>query len=188
MAGSQSRRSVSFHDVSRFAWFALAFGAFLGLAIWKFGNPVILDRQIGSPANATEAWNFAWPTAWAYWGLIPLLFVGVPLALSTKPFWPYSRWLWILPCVWLGWQFVSATRTVDAELTQAVLMHFCGCVACYLMGALVIGRQRVMPWLLAGLLAAFAWCLVRAVNQRLIEFPRERADLIAGEAAGWMGS
>ena len=49
----------------------------------------------------------------------------------------------------------------------------------------VFSRDRMLPWLLAGVLAAFAWCLVRAANQKLIEFPRERADLVAGEQSGW---
>jgi len=26
--------------------YALAFGLFLGLCVWKFGNPVILDQKI----------------------------------------------------------------------------------------------------------------------------------------------
>ena len=31
--------------------YALAFGLFLGLTIWKFGNPVILDQKIIPPAS-----------------------------------------------------------------------------------------------------------------------------------------
>ena len=35
--------------------FALVFGLFLGLAIIKFGNPVILDDKVSAPASFAEA-------------------------------------------------------------------------------------------------------------------------------------
>jgi hypothetical protein len=167
------------------AWFALAFGLFLGLAIWKFGNAVILDAQVGTPGNPAELWNYAWPTRWAYWGLIPLLGAGALLVFFHRLRWPCSRWLWLLPFGWLGWQFASATHSVDASLTRAVLAQFCGCVGCYFVGALVVSRERALPWLLVGLLTAFTWCLIRATNQKLVEFPREHAELVAGERNGW---
>jgi len=74
---------------------------------------------------------------------------------------------------------------VDARLTELVLWHFVGCVGCYFVGAMVLAREQVLPWLLIGLLAAFTWCLIRAVNQKLIEFPRERIDLVLGQQHGW---
>ena len=46
--------------------YVLAFGLFLGLAILKFGNPVILDQKIIPPASLSEYWSDAWPTHWAY--------------------------------------------------------------------------------------------------------------------------
>jgi len=47
--------------------YALVFGLFLGLAIWKFGNPVILDHKIFTPSTLGEFWSEAWPTHWANW-------------------------------------------------------------------------------------------------------------------------
>jgi hypothetical protein len=237
---AEGREAVAGEAVSPVVGLALVFGLFLGLAILKFGNPVILDEQVGTPRNVNEVWSYAWPTRWAYWGVIPLLAIGGYLWMglmspqrakgTPHPAAPPSpqggeghrsregtphqkgtphpssghllpgaekgdpmgeghlpradkgdRWLWVLPVVWLGWQLVSATQTVDAQLTRDVLWHFGACVGCYLVGLLVLGRERVLPWLLAGILAAFAWCLVRAANQRLIEFPRE----LAGEQGGW---
>jgi len=175
----------SLRSIPSVAWLAMLFGLFLGLGILKFGNPVILDEKVGTPANAAEAWNYAWPTRWAYWGLLPLLGASACFWARQGFRLPRQKWLWLLPLIWFGWQLVSATRTVDVQLTQAVLWHFGGCVGCFLVGLLVFSRERVLPWLLAGVLAAFAWCLVRAANQRLIEFPREHADLIAGEQTGW---
>ena len=43
----------------------------------------------------------------------------------------------LLPLAWLGWQFLSATQTVDADLTRATLWQFSGCVASYFLGALI---------------------------------------------------
>lgn len=165
------------------ALFPLVFGLFLGLAIWKFGNPVVLDHTIRPPVSLAEWWADAWPTRWSNWLLLPLALVGGWLALAGKPRWPATRWLWLLPLLWFGWQLLSATHTVDAYLTRTTLWQLGGCVACYFLGALVVGRG--LPWLLAGVLAAFTLCLVRAVDQRLFEFPASRALLLEGERVGW---
>ena len=41
-------------------FYALVFGLFLGLAILKFGNPVILDQKIPPPVSASDFWADAW--------------------------------------------------------------------------------------------------------------------------------
>ena len=91
-------------------WLTMIFGCFLGLAVLKFGNPVILDKVVGTPANLAEALSFAWPARWAYWGLLPLLVIGGWFAAQRNSRWPISRALLVLPLVWLGWQFVAAFR------------------------------------------------------------------------------
>ena len=74
---------------------------------------------------------------------------------------------------------------MDADLTTATLWQFFGCVACYFIGALVLGREAALRWLLVGVLAAFAFCLVRAADQRLLEFPQSYQMLTEGERTGW---
>jgi hypothetical protein len=165
--------------------FALAFGLFLGLAIVKFGNPVILDQKIDPPASLFDAWTNPWPTHWGNWLLALLAAVGAWLAVTARMRWPGGRWLWALPLLWFGWQVVSATQTADRTLTETTLWHFAGCLACYFLGAVALGHERASRWLLAGVLAAFAFCLVRAANQRLVEFPQERQMLLEGERTGW---
>ena len=96
-----------------------------------------------------------------------------------------TNWLWLLPLLWFGWQLISATQTVDADLTAATLWQFFGCVACYFIGALILKRETALRWLLVGVLAAFAFCLVRAVDQRLVEFPQSHQLLVEGERDGW---
>ena len=165
--------------------YALAFGLFLGLAFWKFGNPVTLDHNIIKPASPAALWADAWPTHWANWIFPPLALAGALVAFKNKPRWPARRCLWLLPLLWFGWQLISATQTVDADLTAAALWQFFGCVACYFLGAFVLGRKQALSWLLAGVLAAFAFCLVRAVDQRLVEFPQTHQLLAEGELNGW---
>jgi len=165
--------------------YALVFGLFLGLCIWKFGNPVILDEKIDAPTSAGEFWNYAWPIHWANWLMLVLAVVGAGLVYQRKVAWPQSKWLWLLPVIWLGWQFVSATRTVDATLTAATLWQFSAVVVCYFLGAFLFANRPARGWLLAGVLAAFTFCLMRGVDQRLFEFPMNYQVLTEGERSGW---
>ena len=165
--------------------YALAFGLFLGLCIWKFGNPVILDTNIDAPVTPAVFWRFAWPTHWANWIFFPLAGAGAVLALSKQPRWPGPKWLWLPPLLWLGWQFLSASHSVDASLTATTLWQFAGCVACYFLGGLLFGGRRVTACVLTGVLAAFTFCLIRAVDQRVVEFPQSRQVLLEGQRAGW---
>ncbi|HEX9047157.1 MAG TPA: hypothetical protein VF988_09040, partial [Verrucomicrobiae bacterium] len=164
--------------------YATVFGLFLGLCIWKFGNPVILDNKISVPVTAQEYLNEAWPIHWANWLWLSLAAIGALLALQNRNSFA-SKWLWLLPLAWLGWQWIAATRTVRPDLTASTLWQFSGCVGCYFLGALVFGRERSWRWLLIGVLAAFTFCLVRAVDQRLFEFPASYQSLMEGQQNGW---
>jgi hypothetical protein len=175
----------SVEKISGTAVYALAFGLFLGLAILKFGNPVILDSKITPPVSASDFLNDPWPTRWANWFFLPFALAGAALAFAKRLRWPMTPWLWALPLLWFSWQLFSATKTVDANLTVMTLWQFFGCVACYFMGALVLSSEHMLRWLLIGVLAAFAFCLVRAVDQRLIEFPQSYKTLTEGERTGW---
>lgn len=165
--------------------YALVFGLFLGLAILKFGNPAILDRVITAPRSWSDVWGDAWPLSWVNGLMMVLAVVGLALVIATTPCWPSTRWLWILPGIWFGWQILSATQSVDGHLTAVTLWQLGGCVACYFLGALVVGKARGWRIVMFGLFAAFAFCLVRAVDQRLFEFPRERAFLLESQREGW---
>jgi O-antigen ligase len=176
--------------------YTVAFGLFLGLCIWKFGNPVILDYKVYTPKTPAEFLGEAWPPHWANWILLPMAILGGLLIFKSRNARRHGKseirnpkseikWLWLLPLAWLLWQFASATHSVDAGLTTATLWQFSGCIAGYFLGALLIGREHLTRLLLIGVLAAFAFCLVRAVNQRIFEFPANYQMLIAGERNGW---
>jgi hypothetical protein len=165
--------------------YTLAFGLFLGLTIWKFGNPVILDHVITAPASASDLLNDSWPIRWATLILAPFVLVGGFLIIQKHFSWPANPWLWRLPMIWFGWQLFSAVETVDAHLTTQTLWQFSGCIAGYFIGALLFARENSLRWLLIGLLAAFTFCLVHAVDQKLFEYPLNHKLLLAGERDGW---
>lgn len=165
--------------------YALAFGLFLGLCVWKFGNPVILGQQIPTPLTMAESLHEPWPPPWANWILLPFVAFGGLLVLKKRWALPQPKWLWLLPLAWLGWQFCSAPQTVDAKLTAVTLWQFAGCVAVYFLGTQIFARAQLWRWLLPGLLVALAFCLVRAVDQRLFEFPQDHLTLVEGERCGW---
>ena len=165
--------------------FALAFGLFLGLAILKFGNPVILDQKIIPPGSLADFLNDFWPTHWAVWLGLPFALVGWGLIRRHKLPWPASFWLWFLPLLWLGWQIISSMNSVDHSLSASTLPQFAGCFAAYFLGVYLLSRPILMRWLLAGILAAFTFCLMRGVEQRVYEFPENYRNLEVGEKAQW---
>ena len=158
---------------------------FSAFAFWKFGNPIILDSKITPPNSFSEAWIDFWPTHWANWILLPLAIAGAILAFARKSRWPQTKWLCLLPLLWFGWQLFSATQTVDSDLTTTTLWQFFGCAASYFLGAFLFGDKRTLNFLLIGILAAFTFCLVRAIDQRIFEFPQSRQMLLEDERAGW---
>lgn len=167
--------------------FALAFGFFLGLCILKFGNPVILDHNIVPPGSLYEYWVDAWPIHWVNEFLVPLAILGailMAMSAGTGPRRRYSLWLLFLPVLWLGWQALSATKSVDDYLTGATLWEFFGCVTGYFIGIFLFRSPRALPLLLAGIITAYAICLVHAVQQH-VEFPRSAQMLIKGQQTAW---
>lgn len=133
--------------------FSLFFGAFLGLALFKFGNPPIFESWVTTPKDIYELLlGNPWPIVWAYGLLILLALLGVAVAhrkLNT------SRWVIALPAAWLLWECMSAFWTVDPGLTKPTLAHFLGCVVCFYLGLCSLGETRRIGWLLPGLLVAF---------------------------------
>ena len=165
--------------------YALVFGLFLGLAILKFGNPAILDQLIESPTSPSELLRDPWPLHWANALMTVMAVIGVVVAFANKARWAGPRWLWVLPLVWLAWQLLSATKTVDGRLTAVTLWQLGGCLACYFLGAVVVGKGEGWRLVMVGVLAALAFCLVRATDQKFFEFPRERQLMLESERARW---
>jgi O-antigen ligase len=144
------------------------FGAFLGLALLKFGNPPIMERWVEAPTNIYELMlGSPWPISWAYKLLAVISIVGLiitvreGIARNAIP-----TWLLLLPLVWLAWQVVAAASTVDAELSQPTLMHFVACVFCFFLGFFALARVRNLAPFWVGLFCAFLLVLFVGWEQR----------------------
>src|SRR2546425_346418 len=133
--------------------FAGLFGAFLGLSLLKFGNPPIMEKWVSAPADIYEfVLGSPWPIAWGY-GLLGVVSLFGLLSARWKLTAP--GWLIALPLVWLFWQFLAGTQTLDHQLTKGTLKHFTACVVCFYLGLFSLSRvNRLWPFWL-GLLGGF---------------------------------
>jgi O-antigen ligase len=138
--------------------FAGLFGAFLGLCLLKFGNPPITEKWITAPTNVWELLlGYPWPIAWAYWllALVGVVAMAVPRRKSAV-----AWWLVAMPLVWLVWQILAGTQSVDPELTRPTLKHFVACGLCFYLGYFCLsGVKRIsLFWagLICGLLVVLA--------------------------------
>ena len=185
MNGPASPTRSSSPEALRF--FALIFGAFLGLCILKWGNPVILDAQIPMPRDAAEWFQHPWPSRLAPPFLMVLAVVGVMISKPMESFRGrrIPALLLILPAIWMAWQSLAAGRSVDPVLTGLTLPQLAGCLACYSLGFLVLGPALRSGWLWVGLIAGFGLCLNRAAQQHLFELRQDYQVLLEGQATGW---
>ena len=138
--------------------FAGLFGAFLGVCLLKFGNPPITEKWVTAPEVLWELLlGYPWPIAWAYGllGLIGVLGLAVVRRKSPAPW-----WLAAMPLLWLAWQVLAGTHSVDPELTRPTLKHFAACVLCFYLGYFCLsGVRRLSPFwagLVGGLLVVLA--------------------------------
>jgi len=142
--------------------FAGLAGAWLGLALVKFGNPIILSKLIEPPKDFWEFVFNPWPVAWGYWMLAGLMIGGATMSRFDIA---APRWLTILPLVWFAWQLAAATQTVDAGLTRATLLHFAADICCFYLGLFALSRVQPLICFWLPLLAGFAWVLWRGFGQ-----------------------
>ncbi len=142
--------------------FAGLFGALLGLALLKFGNPAILEKEIEWPGELMQWIIVPWPIVVGYGLLAVVTVAGIAVARWRAG---VPRWLMALPLAWLVWELLAGTQTVDAALTRATLAHFASCVVCFYLGLFALGRVRRMGFFWAGLLAGFALVLASGLQQ-----------------------
>jgi len=162
--------------------FPVLFGLFFGLTLLKFGNLILIEawkpgalspltnpNSVGIAQNMVDwpadAWEWAlnsWPVVIGYGMLIGLLLVGIFVARWKTNAPP---WLVALPAAWLLWQFVSASHSVDADLTAATLKHFAACVACFYLGLFALSQAAKLDGFFIGLLAGFFLVLADGLSQ-----------------------
>jgi putative inorganic carbon (HCO3(-)) transporter len=139
------------------------FGALLGLALVKFGNPIILESEIKWPANEWDWLLSPWPVVIGYWLLGGVVVAGL-LAGRWKGELPPV--LVAMPLVWLTWEIIAATQTNLPRFTPwPTVIHFCSCVICFYLGLFSLkGAQRLWPFW-AGILAGLFLVLYSGFQQ-----------------------
>src|SRR5437762_3450202 len=89
--------------------FMVGLGAFLGLALLKFGNPPIMESWVNPPANVYEFFlGSPWPITWGYIVLGLISFGGL-IAASWKSRPPI--WLILLPAFWFLWECAATVQS-----------------------------------------------------------------------------
>jgi O-antigen ligase len=145
------------------ALFAGFTGGFLGLALLKFGNPIIFERLVPAPQEPMEVLFQAWPTSWGYWGVVLVVFLGLKVGRWRTD---AAIWVWCLPLVWLGWQCISALQTVDWRLTKVTVVHFWVCAAFFYLGLFGLSNvRRLLTPFWVGLLIGFIGVLWSGFGQ-----------------------
>lgn len=142
--------------------YGLVFGLFLGLCFLKFPNPPLLEHLSTAPTNIWEWALTSWPVRYAYPLLALLVIAGVPLVR-----WPSGlNWrVAVLPLVWLGWVWLTATFSIDRAISQATCVHFTAGVICFYVGLLVAGRMVQPVYLGLGMLIPFVVVLMAGWQQ-----------------------
>jgi O-antigen ligase len=138
--------------------FAGLFGAFLGLCLLKFGNPPVTEQYVVAPAGFWEVLLVSpWPIAWGFWLLALVGVVGVAVARRNAA---TTWWLVALPLVWLVWQFLAGTESVEPGLTRLTLKHFAACVLCFYLGYFSLSRVQTVGPFWVGLVCGLVVVLV----------------------------
>lgn len=156
-------------------------GVFLAFVLLKLGNPVILDHVAAPPSGWAELLFETWPAVWGYGVLAGVVVLG---ARNWRRPAGVPVWALVLPGVWLAWQVVAATTTVDAGLTKIVLPQFVATVVCFGLGLSVgnsPGARRVWLGLLVGLIVV----LGSGFRQQYGGLASSREFFYENEKTGW---
>lgn len=135
--------------------FAGLTGIFFAVSLLKFGNPVIFEKLIAAPTDIYEIIFQPWPTSWGYVLILVLAIIGLKVGRLDFRVARESVLALLLPLIWLAWQFVSATQTVDAGLTGPTVKHFMICVICFYLGWFCLSQVTNFRALLIAVLGGF---------------------------------
>ena len=147
------------------------FGLWLGLALLKFGNPVVLAHKIETPSDLLQFLINPWPLAWGSLLMLPLMAV----ALFHRQ-WPRGAPVWVLalPAVWFAFQVVAAGHSIDSAMSTRTVVHFLSVVVAFYLGLVVFAGLREVHWFWALLLGAFSLVLLIGWHQHFIGLEETR--------------
>lgn len=147
---------------SAYSRFAMVLtGLVFGLALLKFGNPVIFEGKLPPPSNFTEVLYFSWPIQWGWT-------IAAVIGLLMLPLFRWSpglpKWLIAAPIVWLVWQWVATADSIQPKLSWLTVIHFTFVTGFFVCGLLATRGvdQCKLVWLGIGI----GLCLVMSSGIR----------------------
>jgi O-antigen ligase len=142
-----------------FAFFA---GAWIGVSLIKFGNPIVLDHLVAQPKGLAEMLQESWPVKWGY------LFTFVLLALSIPLFrfrWEPRKWPILFLAVWFFWVLLSNGRSVAPRISNPTIIHFTCCVVVFALGLWGFSNTKTLNSFWVPLILAFGYVLYVGFGQ-----------------------
>jgi len=144
----------------------LLIGAWLGIALLKFGNPVVFEGMFPPPKDFTQILYLQWPAKWGFAGVAILALLAIPLFRFPKK---VPKWIVLLPAIWLVWQWVATFDSIQPQLSRLTALHFTFVVAFFYLGLLAtsgVGRSLFI-WI--GIGVGFLLVLSSGFNQQFGE-------------------
>lgn len=163
-------------------WLGGVLGLGFALVLLKAGSPVVIKTLFDAPKSLGEALLIPWPQSWAQ-GIVLAMAVFGALTMRSQVIKP--KWVFAMPAIWLGWQFVAWTKSVDPELSGRTLRHMATVVVSFYLGWLVIGRlrrQQLFWWVIVG---GFGVVLMSGFFQRYGELQEMKAWVEENERTHW---
>lgn len=142
--------------------FAGSFGVLLGLAVMKFGNPIIMEHQVDRPTNIWEWLLNPWPVVIGYWLLAGVAFMGLFIAEWKTSAPKVLMWL---PVAWFTWEVLATTHSEARVMSWMVLGHFLTCVICFYLGLFSLSRVEKLWPFWCGLFAGYFIVLALGFQQ-----------------------
>ncbi|MEO7677444.1 MAG: O-antigen ligase family protein, partial [Verrucomicrobiota bacterium] len=76
-----------------------------------------------------------------------------------------STFAFLLPIVWLIWQWISAARSVEPGISRATVNHFTACVSCFFLGWFCLSHAQNFRPVILGIVAGLVLIILVGWNQ-----------------------
>lgn len=133
---------------------AIAAGLIFGLALLKFGTPIVLPQAHASPGELGGWLTDQWPVEIGYFLLIGLFIFGF---IDSRIPRDIPKWLLWSPLAWLGWQVIATLNSTTPSLSNTLVFYFGVSVGCFYLGLLAMSRitEPKYFWIPAGVALIF---------------------------------
>ncbi len=145
---TQTRFDPPFGRYARIVY--LLIGVWLGVALLKFGNPIVFEGMFPPPRNINQIIYFQWPAEWGFVGVTILALLAMPLLRFPKL---GPKWIFLLPAIWVVWQWIAASDSIQPGLSRLTALHFTVAVTFFYLGLMATSGvgQSLFVWIGIGI-------------------------------------